>query len=98
MLISDSASALIGRKFGKIKILSKSLEGSIAFFVSGIATVSLISYLTNQSINFWIASVFAVLVATIIELISKDIIKIDDNLSIVLTMTLVINFLTKMFM
>ena len=38
MLISDSFSALIGRSFGRIKInKNKTLEGSVAFFVSALA-------------------------------------------------------------
>ena len=34
LMISDSFAALIGRKFGKIKIFEKSLEGSLSFAIS----------------------------------------------------------------
>ena len=39
LILSDTAAALFGRRFGKHKFLSKSLEGTIAFFVVGCIVV-----------------------------------------------------------
>jgi len=89
MLISDTASALIGRRLGKTKILSKSLEGLLAFIIFGLFTVSFIYYFTNQHLSFLIAGYIGAIVAGFIELISKDILKIDDNITIVLSCAVV---------
>lgn len=78
MLISDSFSALIGRSFGKIKInKNKTLEGSLAFFVSAVV----INMLFWPIYPFSMVSVCACLVATLAELY-EDKIEIDDNLSV----------------
>ncbi|HEX2983266.1 MAG TPA: dolichol kinase, partial [Ignavibacteriales bacterium] len=41
LIISDTSAALIGRKFGRTKFLSKSLEGTTAFFISACIVVLL---------------------------------------------------------
>ena len=41
LIISDTSSALIGRRFGKHHFLDKSLEGSIAFIVSACIVVAM---------------------------------------------------------
>jgi dolichol kinase len=73
MVISDTSAALIGRKFGKTKIFNKSLEGSIAFFVTSLIIVFVIPDLNK------IAGIIGALVATIVEVLP---LKIDDNFSI----------------
>lgn len=78
-LISDTAAALVGKKFGTHKILNKSLEGSIAFFIS-CALVILFSF--GPKFNL-IPIITISLIATISELFSNKL-KIDDNLSITL--------------
>lgn len=78
MLISDSAAALVGRSLGKHKIYkNKSLEGTMAFFLSAIA----INLLFWPVYPFSWVSVLACLVATLAE-VYEDKIEIDDNLSI----------------
>lgn len=77
LMISDSFAALIGKKFGKVKLMDKSLEGSISFALSAM----IIYYILNVYFNFslpLIASIFAILASTIAELFAKRI-RIDDN-------------------
>ena len=42
--IADSAAAIVGIKFGETQLFSKSLEGSIAFFIT--ASITIISFST----------------------------------------------------
>lgn len=72
--ISDAMSALIGNYFGKHKISfnkNKSLEGSLAFFLT---TIFILMFFLNNPIKILIVSIFA----TCAELFPK----IDDNLTI----------------
>jgi len=81
LIISDTFAALIGRKYGKITILNKTLEGSIAFFVSAYITFSVWGVIFDFSSDFYIFGTIGVFWGTIIELISKRF-QIDDNISI----------------
>jgi dolichol kinase len=81
MLISDSFAALVGKKYGIYKLMSKSLEGSLAFFISGICVVTVIYYLTDTITTFLYSGIFASAIGTIVELFSKKL-KLDDNLTI----------------
>jgi len=54
LIISDSLAALIGRKFGRHKFLSKSLEGTLAFFLSGSVVVLLSPKIEDTLIEFLI--------------------------------------------
>ena len=72
--IADSAAAIIGIKFGKTQLFSKSLEGSAAFFITTVIIVFSLSPVAFY-INF-----FAVLTATVVELISTP--RMNDNLLI----------------
>ena len=79
LIISDSSAALIGRKFGKHKFLAKSLEGTLAFFVSASIVVLFtpkIEYHTTE----YLIGIIAAAVGAIIENISFGF--ADDNLSI----------------
>ncbi len=85
LIISDSSAALIGRKFGKHKFLAKSLEGTIAFFLSAsiviLFTPKIDGQLTEYLIGFAAAAVGA-----IIENISFGF--ADDNLTVPLSVGL----------
>ena len=88
MLISDSAAALVGRSIGKVKIYkNKTLEGTLAFFISAVV----INLLFWPLYSFGIKSIFACVVATLAE-VYEDKIKIDDNLSIPLSFAVVLTF------
>ena len=83
MLISDGLAALIGKKWGRIKFMDKSLEGSLAFFISSF----LITYLGTLNI---ITAIIVALITTLTELFSKRL-RLDDNL----TITLIAGFILK---
>ena len=73
MSLSDSASAIIGRKYSYTRIYSKTLEGSIAFFFITLLILLLFDF------NIFI-SLFIGLILTSIEFFDKYL--IDDNLSL----------------
>lgn len=79
LVISDTFASIIGLLYGKNKIVgSKSLEGSVAFFLS----CFLISYFFFDSKgNVLISITLTSIIVTALELFSKKI-KIDDNILI----------------
>ena len=79
LIISDTMAALIGRKFGKRKFLSKSLEGTLSFFISASIVVLLTPKVGNFTMEFVIGFI-AAFVSAIIENISSG--YADDNLSV----------------
>lgn len=79
LIISDISAALIGRRFGKIKFLSKSLEGTSAFFVTA-CTVILIAPKVEGSFEEYLIGFIAAGVGAIAENISYG--YADDNLTI----------------
>jgi len=85
LIISDTSAALIGRKFGRHPFLGKSLEGTTAFFVSGLLVVALapkIAYLPAE----YLIGVLATALGAVVEALSRDL--IDDNLSIPIAISL----------
>jgi len=82
--LADPAAAIVGRRFGKTPLrASRSLEGSLAFFLtafaSALATFSLLSPTALPWSGRLVASLVAAIVGTLTELYSSP---IDDNLSI----------------
>ncbi len=82
LIISDSAAALIGRKFGKRKFLSKSFEGTLTFFISA-CIVILFTPKVSGFFEEYLIGFIAAFVGAIIENISFKL--VDDNLSIPLS-------------
>jgi len=80
--IADSAAAIVGIKFGKTQLYSKSLEGSAAFFITAIIIVFSLSPAAFY-INF-----IAVIAATVVELFSTP--RINDNLLIPMVLALIL--------
>lgn len=88
MLISDSAAALVGRSIGRIKIYkNKTLEGTLAFFLSAV----IINLLFWPIYPFSWVSVVACAIATLTE-VYEDKIEIDDNLSVPIFFATVLTF------
>lgn len=78
LIISDSAAALIGRRFGRRPFLAKSLEGTTAFFLSALVVVALAPKVQFLPAEYVIGAVGA-LTGTIVEAAPQA---IDDNLSL----------------
>lgn len=90
LILSDSSAAIFGRLYGKHKYYHKSYEGSLAFFIAGILVVFYIAITNSMPWTFYAIGAFAVLVGTLVEAISSSIIKIDDNLTIPLSISCVL--------
>jgi dolichol kinase len=82
LIVSDITSALVGRKWGKQRFLKKSLQGSIAFFLSAMIVVAVAPKIRALPLEYGIA-VIGALVATIVEASS---IYLDDNITVPLSM------------
>ncbi len=95
LIISDSTAALIGRKFGKHKLLKKSLEGTLAFFVSAIIVVLVTPKITGDIYEFFIGIVAAA-IAAVVENLSYG--WVDDNLSVPITIGFVMWVLYILFL
>lgn len=79
LIISDILAALIGRKYGKHKFLFKSLEGTLAFFISACVVVMLTPKFEYRAIEYFIGFIAAG-IGAIFENISYG--WADDNLAI----------------
>ena len=83
LAVGDPTAALIGRRFGRIRLVhGRSLEGSLAFFGAGVlmALAGLLIY--YPMLSWWTLAAlagFGALCGAVAELFSR---RIDDNLSI----------------
>lgn len=93
LIISDSAAALVGRRFGKRKFLRKSFEGSAAFFCTALVVIATTPKVSSEAGEYVIAAIAAA-VATVIEAKSTG---IDDNLSIPISVGVVMWALYSFF-
>ena len=84
LAISDTLAALIGMRFGKIKLFDKTIEGCLAFFISSVLICHIIMNLYSIANIDNLAIFFICFITTITELVSKKL-QLDDNLSIPLT-------------
>jgi len=89
MLISDTLAALVGKAVGQRKIYkNKSLEGSVAFFVSAL----IIMMLFNPLRTFTYASVIACFAAMFMELFEQWF-ELDDNFSVPLIIGIILTLI-----
>ena len=78
MLISDTSAALFGKAYGTRKLYkNKSLEGTVAFFLSAL----IVKMLCEPIYHFTYAGVIACAAASFAEMF-EDKLEVDDNLSI----------------
>lgn len=78
LIISDLTSALVGKRFGRHKFFSKSLEGSFAFFISA-AIVIMVTPKISYIVPEYIIGIFAAALGALIEALPLG---IDDNITI----------------
>ncbi|MCX6121818.1 MAG: SEC59/DGK1/VTE5 family protein [Ignavibacteriales bacterium] len=81
LIISDTTSALIGRRFGRHRFFAKSLEGSLAFFISALLVILIAPKIDQLPMEYFIGFIAAA-IGTVVEALS---VKIDDNISIPLS-------------
>lgn len=85
MLFGDTASAVIGIKYGKVKIGDKTLEGSLAFFITTMVIALILFEWGGFRIPLLILTLGAI-AATITEALP---IEINDNLTVALAAAIV---------
>ncbi len=73
LIICDATAGIVGSSWGRIRIFKKTLEGSLAFFISGMIFVGF----TMQDNLLW--GTLAVLGGALVELLPTG---LDDNLTI----------------
>ncbi|MEI6057278.1 MAG: phosphatidate cytidylyltransferase [Lentisphaerota bacterium] len=82
MIVGDTAAALVGRKFGRIRFSNgKTVEGFLAFIISSALILMLCGFAFNYSVAIIIKGEIGIFIAAIAELYGKTI-KVDDNFSI----------------
>jgi dolichol kinase len=84
LIVSDVASALVGRKFGTTPFLDKSLQGTSAFWVSAWIAVVVIWRLTGAPWQYALAGAVAAFVGGVAEAASTRL-GVDDNFSVPLS-------------
>ena len=83
MLIGDTAAALVGRHWGRHKIIGKSLEGSAACFAFSLLAAACYAVLLPLPPGWLFPALLAVLAGTVAEALAGPL-HLDDNLAIVL--------------
>ena len=97
MLTGDAAAALIGRKFGKHKIVNgKSLEGGIGFVLVGFGALSILWWINGCAPVWYLWGIIGVILAAVVELFQKQL-KVDDNFTIPLSVGIVLLLCTYFF-
>lgn len=82
LIFADSFAALIGKKYGNIIIVGqKTLQGTLAFFISSLIISFIVIYFYSLPIYKYISTIIISMFVTYIELYSNTW-KIDDNLLI----------------
>jgi dolichol kinase len=81
LIISDTSAALIGRRFGRHRFMTKSVEGSSAFLVSALLVVAVAPKVGYLPAEYLIGAVAALLGA----IVEASALGLDDNLSIPLS-------------
>jgi len=94
LIISDTTSALIGRRFGRRRLFNKSLEGTAAFFLSATVVVLIAPKLTG-SIEEYLLWIVGAAIGAVVEASIKN---IDDNISVPLAIGLALWGLYLLFL
>ncbi|HMQ69913.1 MAG TPA: SEC59/DGK1/VTE5 family protein [Ignavibacteria bacterium] len=94
VIFCDSMAALIGKSKGKHFIANKTVEGSLAFLVTGIIIIILTPKISDSLSEYYIG-IFAVFLSAVFELVP---VRIDDNISIPLFFGLIYLLLYNIFL
>jgi dolichol kinase len=94
LIISDTTSALVGRRFGRHRFLAKSLEGSLAFFISAVIVI-LIAPKVSRLPAEYVVGIIAASIGAVVEALPN---RIDDNLSIPLAVGFSLWWLYMLFL
>ncbi len=88
-IVGDAFSALIGKRWGVFKIKSKSLEGSLGFFLSSL----IIGFMLNVFLVLPISLIiWAALIATLVEFFTPTF--LNDNITVPFLTALSLRFMT----
>ena len=82
LTFSDTASSLVGRRYGRTKFRGRSLEGGVAFVVVAILVILLTPKIEYQFGEYLIC-IIAAIAGAIAEILAGD--KINDNIAIPLS-------------
>jgi dolichol kinase len=89
MVLSDTSAALIGRKYGMIKIIDKSLEGSLAFFIT---TLVILASAYKFGMPLTLLHIIVVgFLSTLAELFSNKL-NLDDNIFVSLITGIILQY------
>jgi len=91
LIIGDAASALIGTYVGRIKIKNKSLEGSLAFFITCLISAALLNKLSKLSLPLP-ALLIGALTGAVVEVLPLP---LDDNFTIGLSCGIVMTIILR---
>ncbi len=94
LIVSDTAAALVGRRIGRHPFLGKSLEGSLAFFVSALVVVLVAPKVRYLPPEYLIGLASAALGAVV----EASPLPLDDNLSIPLAIGAAMWLLYSLFL
>ena len=93
----DSFSAIVGERFGKYKLpynKTKSILGTIVFFVTSFIAVAITYFVAGQSP--WVPALIAASVGSIVESVIPTNFWLDDNLAVPVSVAIVL-FLVQIF-
>lgn len=94
IIFSDTAAAIFGRIYGRNFINNKTIEGSLAFLLTGLILVLLTPKVTTFIREYYIA-IAAVILTAFFEITP---LKIDDNLTIPIFFGLTYIMLLQIFL
>lgn len=95
LTVCDSFSAIAGKSIGKHKFINdKTLEGTLAFILSGVVIVLIMPLKVTSNIYEYIIGIICVILSSGLELIN---VKIDDNITIPLFFGITYTLFCKIF-
>ncbi len=81
LILADIAAALIGRRYGRTPFLGKSLEGTVAFWITAQAVLLVVGWIIHAPWQFYLVGGIAGILGGFAESLSTRM-RIDDNFAI----------------